>query len=75
LSYQVKIKVDGIKCGGCFSRINREVSKVDLEFYDIDHANHIITLYYDDKKDTYQEVMCNIENAGYKPTFLFITEE
>ncbi|MCF7923573.1 MAG: heavy-metal-associated domain-containing protein [Candidatus Izimaplasma sp.] len=66
MKYELILKIDGIRCGGCFSRIQKEVFSEDVDYYQMNHADYKARILYSDKKDIPEKIIKNIENAGYK---------
>jgi copper chaperone CopZ len=75
MTYEVRMKISNIKCGGCYNRILREVNALDVKHADLDLATNIATITLEDDLDVYKEIMVRIENAGYPVRLIAIDEE
>jgi len=75
MTYDVRMKISNIKCGGCYNRILREIYALDVKHADLDLASSIATITIEDNLDVYKEVMTRIEAAGYPIKFISIEEE
>jgi copper chaperone CopZ len=74
MSFETRIKVDGIRCGGCLNRINQELYRLDLKHFSIDASTSIIRLEYEEERTYYEKVMTAIEQMGYKVKMINIVE-
>ena len=74
MSFEVRFKVEGIRCGGCLNRINQELYRLDLMHFSIDASTSIIKLEYDEERTYYEKAMIAIEQMGYKVRMVNIVE-
>lgn len=59
----------GMHCTGCEETIETEIKKLDgIKSVKADHVNKTVTVKYDDRKVTLDQVKQAIQNAGYKLT-------
>ena len=72
--FEVSIKVEGIRCGGCLNRINQELYRLDIKRFSIDASTSIIKLEYDEDRKYYEKVIIAIEKMGYKLKMVNIVE-
>jgi copper chaperone len=57
----------GMHCSGCEETLNTELKKLDgVKSVKADHVNKTVTVKYDDKKVTLEQLKAAIVNAGYK---------
>jgi copper chaperone CopZ len=57
----------GMHCSGCEETVTAEVMKLEgIKSVKADHINKTVTVKYDDKKVTLEQVKVAIVNAGYK---------
>jgi copper chaperone CopZ len=74
MSFEARIKVEGIRCGGCLNRINQELYRLDIKRFSIDASTSIIKLEYDEERTYYEKVLIAIEQMGYKVKMVNIVE-
>jgi len=74
MSFEARIKIDGIRCGGCLNRINQELYRLDLKHFSFDASTSIITLEYEESRKYYEKVVTAIEQMGYKVEMVNIVE-
>jgi copper chaperone CopZ len=75
MNYVARIKLGGIKCAGCFNRINREINSEDIIRSEIDHADMIARIEYADDQEIIKRITNKIENAGYSVRIINIAKE
>ncbi|MDY0278208.1 MAG: heavy metal-associated domain-containing protein [Acholeplasma sp.] len=75
MSFETRIKVDGIRCGGCLNRINQELYRLDLKHFSFDASTSIIKFEYDEDRQYYVKVLTAIEQMGYKVKMINIVEK
>lgn len=57
----------GMHCSGCEETVTTEIMKLDgVKSVKADHVKKTVTVKYDDKKVTLDQVKAAIVNAGYK---------
>lgn len=57
----------GMHCSGCEETVTNEIMKLEgIKSVKADHVNKTVTVKYDDKKVTLEQVKQAIVNAGYK---------
>ena len=57
----------GMHCTGCEETVQAEITKLDgIKSVKADHVNKTVTVKYDDKKVTLDQVKAAIVNAGYR---------
>lgn len=57
----------GMHCQGCEETVTAEIMKLDgIKSVKADHVKKTVTVKYDDKKVTLEQVKAAIVNAGYK---------
>ena len=57
----------GMHCSGCEETVTNEIMKLEgIKSVKADHVNKTVTVKYDDKKVTLEQVKLAIVNAGYK---------
>jgi len=57
----------GMHCSGCEETLNTELKKLDgVKSVKADHVNKTVTVKYDDKKVTIEQLKAAIVSAGYK---------
>ena len=57
----------GMHCTGCEETVQAEITKLDgIKSVKADHVNKTVTVQYDDKKVTLDQVKAAIVNAGYR---------
>ncbi|HRJ85223.1 MAG TPA: heavy-metal-associated domain-containing protein [Ignavibacteria bacterium] len=57
----------GMHCSGCEETLNTELQKLDgVKSVKADHVKKTVTVKYDDKKVTLEQLKAAIVNAGYK---------
>lgn len=57
----------GMHCSGCEETVTTEIMKLDgVKSVKADHVKKTVTVKYDDKKVTLEQVKAAIVNAGYK---------
>jgi len=75
MSYQAKLKLEGIVCGGCFNRINQLMYQADLLRSNFDYGEKTVEITYDREKAYYQQVILKIQAIGYNAKLLVLEEE
>lgn len=75
MTYVGKIKLDHVKCGGCFSSISQMIYQEDIKHLDMDHARKIATITFEDDKEIIQRVIDRINQSKYKAELVFVEEE
>ncbi|MDT8337153.1 MAG: heavy-metal-associated domain-containing protein [Candidatus Izemoplasmatales bacterium] len=75
MSYVARIKLGGIKCAGCFNRIDREINSENVIRSEMDHANMIVRITYEDDQTIINRITAKIENAGYSVKIINIENE
>ena len=75
MTYVGKIKLYNVKCGGCFSSISQMIYQDDISHLDMDHANKIATITYEDDKDLINRIIDRINQSKYKAELIFVEEE
>ncbi len=59
----------GMHCTGCEETLQAEITKLDgIKSVKADHVNKTVTIKYDDKKVTLDQVKAAIVNAGFRLT-------
>ena len=59
----------GMHCTGCEETIETEIKKLDgIKSVKADHVKKTVTVKYDDRKVTLEQVKQTIQTAGYKLT-------
>lgn len=57
----------GMHCSGCEETLNTELKKLDgVKSVKADHVNKTVTVKYDDRKVTIEQVKAAIVSAGYR---------
>ena len=74
MSFTARLKVDGIRCGGCLNRINQELYRMNLKHFSFDASTSIVTVDYETSREYYAEVLKMIETLGYKVKMININE-
>lgn len=74
MSFEARIKVDRIKCGGCLNRINQELYRLNLKHFSFDASTSIVKLEYDAERTYYEKAMIAIEQMGYRVKMVNIVE-
>ncbi len=59
-----EIKIEGMSCGHCVKAINSELTKLNLESFEVKIGSALVT--YDNSKINIDTINKAIENAGYK---------
>lgn len=59
-----EIKIEGMSCGHCVKAVNIELSKLNLESFDVKIGTVKVT--FDSSKINLETVFKTIENTGYK---------
>jgi len=72
MTYQAKIKLYNVKCGGCFSRISQMIYLEDIIHLDMDHANQIATITYEDNQALPERIIKRINQSSYRAELIFI---
>lgn len=63
----IVIPTYGMHCSGCEENIETEIKKIEgIKSVKADHVNKKVTVKYDDKKVTYEQLKQAIIDAGYK---------
>ena len=63
----ISINTYGMSCTGCEETIETEIKKLDgIKSVKADHVKKTVTVKYDDKKVTIEQVKSAIKSAGYR---------
>ena len=74
MTYLAKIKLYGIKCGGCFARISQRIYLEDIAHLDMDHSNQIATIKFEDDQTLIDRIIKNIQSTGYQAELIYVEE-
>ena len=65
---KITIKVSGMSCAACSSRIEKELSKLNgIINVNAVFSNNIVSVEYDDEKITQEKIKQTLEKIGYSP--------
>jgi len=63
----IKLKVDGMTCGGCSSRAEKLLIATDgIESVSVSHTENSATITFEPEKVSLDKVIDVIENAGFE---------
>jgi len=75
MSYIARIQISGIKCGGCYNRIDREIKSEDVIQSEIDYSTNIVKITYNYNPLLVNKIIEKIESAGYKVKLVNLLKE
>ena len=75
MSYIARIQISGIKCGGCYNRIDREIKSEDVITSEIDFSTNIVKITYENNPVLVKRIIEKIERAGYKVKLVNLIKE
>lgn len=64
---EVEIKVEGMHCTGCSSRLEKVLNQLDgVHTANVSLENKIASVKFDENKISFEELLNAIEDAGFK---------
>lgn len=60
----IEIKIDGMSCGHCVMAVKKELSRLNLDSFDVQIG--FANINYDESKINFEDIEKAIEEAGFK---------
>ena len=67
---ELRIKIKGIQCAGCFNRIDQSLQSLGIDRFDFDFASQVAVILFDEDRLNHEMIVETVENQGYTVTIV-----